>query len=114
MGERRRDEGKEAFWRGVLDRQAQSELSVRAFCRRERLTESAFYAWRQTIRDRDASSANQQSPPAFVPARVTEQSSPAASIAVELASGCVLRLPASIGADRLAELVGALERRGMP
>jgi hypothetical protein len=28
-------------------------LSVRAFCQRERLTESGFYAWRRTIGERD-------------------------------------------------------------
>ena len=44
MANKRRDAGKERFWREVLKRQAASGLSVRAFCRRESLTESAFYA----------------------------------------------------------------------
>ena len=48
-----RDAAKERFWRGALMRFAASRLSVRAFCRRESLAESAFYAWRRTIAERD-------------------------------------------------------------
>ncbi len=49
-----RDPGRERFWRGVLRRQARSELGVRAFCRDAGLSEPSFYAWRRTIRQRDA------------------------------------------------------------
>ena len=41
MANKRRDAGKERFWRDVLKRHAASGLSVRAFCEREKLTESA-------------------------------------------------------------------------
>jgi hypothetical protein len=50
----RRDLAKERRWRVLLRRQAASRVSVRAFCRRERLSEPSFHAWRRTIRQRDA------------------------------------------------------------
>jgi transposase len=109
MAERQRDKKKESFWRDALQRHARSGLSVRAFCQREKLSESGFYAWRQTIRQRDQASDQQFPAPTFVPARVT---SPASSIVVELSGGCTLRLPESMAIDRIAQLVSALERRG--
>ena len=110
MATSQRDPEREQFWREVLKRQASSGLSVREFCRREQLAETSFFAWRRTIRQRD----DEQQPiaqPAFIPAVVTSASSADTSIVLELASGAALRLPESISAARLAELVHALETR---
>jgi hypothetical protein len=41
MVNRQRDAAKEAYWRGVLERCASSELSVRAFCKREQVSEAS-------------------------------------------------------------------------
>jgi len=49
----RRDPRRERFWRGVLARQRKSGLSVRAFCAAHGLAETALYAWRRILRDRD-------------------------------------------------------------
>src|SRR2546421_11839436 len=38
----------------VLKRQRAVELTVRAFCRQEQVSEASFYAWRRTILERDA------------------------------------------------------------
>jgi len=56
-GRSRRDWGKERFWREVVGAQAGSGLSVREFCRRRQVAESAFYFWRRALRQRDAQSA---------------------------------------------------------
>lgn len=124
MARQRRDPEREAFWRGALKRFDGSGLSVRAFCQRERLTESAFYAWRRTIAQRDGKRQQRGKPqrqtpgrPNFLPLRVTDRVSrhtahetePEASITIELAGGRLLRLPVSLPAVRLAELVCALE-----
>lgn len=106
MANKQRDAEKERRWRGLLGRQAKSGLCVRAFCRRERLTESQFYAWRRTIGERDGEAPKL---PSFVPAVVTDQALSESPIAIELASGHVLKLPASTPAPWLAELVAALE-----
>jgi hypothetical protein len=54
MANQRQDGAKERFWRRVLARQAAGRLSVRAFRRREQLSEPSFYGWRRTIDARDA------------------------------------------------------------
>jgi hypothetical protein len=104
----RRDPKLEAFWRGVLGRFDKSGLSVRGFCRREKLSEPAFYAWRRVIRQRDAQ--RKTDAPAFVPVVVRDE--PAVrddAITIEWPGGRTLRLPLTIAADRLAELVRAVE-----
>lgn len=45
---------KEQFCRLVLEEHASSGLSVRAFCKRESLSEPSFYSWRRKIHHRDS------------------------------------------------------------
>ena len=108
MANNQRDPGREQFWREVLDRQAVSGLNVREFCRREQLAETSFFAWRRTIRQRDGE-VKSSDRPAFVPAVVTDTPPCDTSIVLELGNGRALKLPESIAAARLAELVTALE-----
>lgn len=117
-----RDPRKEAFWRGVLGRFDRSGLSVRGFCRQENITEPAFYAWRRIVAERDAE-RRQVHPrprkqrttrpcvPAFVPLVLRNESASVADtgIIVELRNRRVLRLPAGVAAERLTELVRAVE-----
>ena len=117
MANKRRDVEKERFWRGALTRQAASGPGVRAFCRREKLTESAFYFWKRTISQRDAeakgprrrSSVGPARRPAFLPLVVRDSQRDDHAITIELVGGRLLRLPESITANRLAEVVHALE-----
>ncbi|MDX1964952.1 MAG: hypothetical protein SFX18_17525 [Pirellulales bacterium] len=115
MAQHQRDLEKEASWRGVLQRFTSSGLSVREFCRREHLTESAFYAWRRTIAERDDQLGERDhagnSQPAFVPAVVTKVSAPVASVAVELPGGCLLRFEGPTAAELLADLIFVLQAR---
>jgi hypothetical protein len=87
MARQRRDPEREAFWRGALKRFDGSGLTVRAFCQRERLTESAFYAWRRTIAQRDGKRRQRGTPgrPNFLPLRVTHHAAPDSSIMIVLA-----------------------------
>ena len=108
MAKHQRDPAKEAYWRKLLGRFAGSGLSVREFCKREQLTESAFYAWRRTIGERD----DRRSPgPAFVPAVVTKEEAHESSVAIELAGGCVLRFSGPDATEQLANLIMALQSR---
>src|SRR6266481_8481402 len=52
----RRDPVKERFWRDTLQRHEAGGLSVREFCSRHSLDETAFYSWRTEIRRRDRES----------------------------------------------------------
>jgi transposase-like protein len=115
MANYRRDAGREGRWRELLAKHASSGLGVRAFCRREKVAESNFYAWRRTIGKRDQNDGRAESP-AFLPAVVTASlpgETPGESpITIELSGGRLLRLPESTSAERLADLVHALETRG--
>jgi transposase-like protein len=107
----RRDIAKEQYWRELVERQAASGQSVRAFCAQEALDENAFYSWRRTIRQRDAPAKPSKTPPPFVPAALAGPAAGESWLVIELACGRALRVPESIAAQRLSELVLALEGR---
>jgi hypothetical protein len=112
MANRNRDAGREAAWRRLLAKHGQSGLSVRAFCRPEKLSEPSFYAWRRTIAERDGKRGRPtKASPAFLPAVMTSEPRRETAITIDLAGGRMLRLPESMSAERLAELVQALEAR---
>lgn len=135
----RRDVAKEAFWRGALAKFAASGLTIRAFCRREGLSESAFYFWRRelAVRQRQAmartgevsaprplrTGQNSRPSAAFVPAVIAaapqpgaapgvfEPATAASSLALEITDGCVLRFFGPTAVAQLAELVCHLQAR---
>ena len=122
MANHKRDAKREAFWRGVFQRSAASGLTIRAFCEREQLTESAFFAWRRTIAERDAEAKSPTGPttaslrrgrrpqrPAFLPVLLAESNGHDQAIVIELVGGRVLRWPASIDVERLSTFVQTLE-----
>jgi transposase-like protein len=105
-----RDPAREAKWRQILARHGRSGLSVRVFCRGEELPESAFYAWRRAIQQRDA---QREAAPAFVPLMVqTDAAAGDGAAIVELRGGRMLRLPLSMPAVQLAALIHAIEQAG--
>jgi hypothetical protein len=126
MANKIRDPQREAVWRRALARQRKSRLSIRAFCRSEKLSEPSFYAWRRVIAQRDAEKTPRRSissngrtcrravrpapRPVFLPVVLgANDPSEPVGIVLELRGGRRLRLPESITVIRLAELVGALE-----
>jgi transposase len=110
MANEQRDAGKEQFWREAVARQASSGLAVRSFCRQEQLAESAFYAWRRTISERDGAAQPVSLTPKFVPAVIAPDAEREA-FTLTLTGGYVLRMP-EISVERLAELLLALAARG--
>jgi hypothetical protein len=88
-------------------------MSVRGFCQREQLTESAFYAWRRTIALRDSEAKSQTGrggrpkQPAFLPVLVDGRDRHNGALVIELAGGRMLRLSEAISPQRLAEIDAA-------
>jgi transposase-like protein len=106
MAKLQRDPAKEALWRKRLKRFTSSGLSVREFCKREGVTESAFYAWRRTIGERDEPG---NSEPAFVPAVINREAEHDEPLVLKMTGGVALHVPPATPAERVAELVRALQ-----
>lgn len=125
MSKYERDADKEAFWRLAFSEQRDSGLSVRAFCVREGLTQSSFYAWRRQLARRDAEGGSERAgspkfvevtPPEFpeappeppgVPPVVTSDDV-ASPLELVLPRGVVVRVPDRFDAKALRRVVEAL------
>jgi transposase-like protein len=88
-----RDPTRERFWRSTLAAWRSSGDSVREFCGRRDLTETAFYFWRKELRRRDGERAVRPVTPTFVPVTVI----PAAAVEVRCPSGHVVTVPGCDG-----------------
>ena len=102
-GDRRRQPGREQFWRDAITAWEQSGLPVRRFCADRGLSEPSFYAWRRTFRER-ARRPTVRRGPKFVPLRVV----PDSILEVVLPAGVVVRVPSGADAAAVAKLVAAL------
>lgn len=91
-----------AKWREIIERQRASGLSVGAFCRRDAIAESSFFAWRRRL-------GVAQPAAAFVEAKITPALRTTGAIDVQLRSGRRVRVRRGFDRDLLAEVVAALE-----
>ena len=105
MATKQRDPVREQFWRDAITDWQTSSLSVRAYCVRHHLTETAFRFWQRELRLRDAKPASRTAVPVFVPVTVI----PTTTVTVEVRcpSGHVVCLTTADTA-MLRELFAAL------
>jgi transposase len=106
MANATRDLDRESYWRTVLARWRRSELSVRAFCQAEGVSEPTFYMWRRKL-DR-----TQPKPPAFLPVHiVSEGVEPPVirGIEIVLTNGRCLRVQPGFDPTTLVILIDLLE-----
>ena len=123
----RRSAEKESFWRSVLARHRESGLTVRAFCRREKVGEASFFAWRKEITKRDARQPQKPLIPVNVVDSVSNDSgqgdesqgdafqlgrTTTTSTLLELVMPCglTLRFDHNIEPERLSVLLSVLEQ----
>ena len=124
----KQSEEKRVYWRSVLERQRASGLSVRQFCRDERVSEASFHSWKSKFArgDRRANASSEgsgrkrlarkqvgrQSEKAavFIPLRV----SPTTSDLLEVVHprGYVVRVPAVFDEGALGQVFDVLDRPG--
>lgn len=112
MGSRRLD--RELHWRGVLQRQASSGLSVAAFCRQESVSAPSLYMWRRKLAQRDATTEGGAESPSrngagsigpLLPVQIESPRSPSA-VRVFLPQGVAVE--AVVDGAGLAELLRAV------
>ena len=107
-----RSAAKVARWRERLQSQAESEISVRAFCRREGLSEPSFDSWRRELGKRDRQRA------AGADGRMTRAAAGLvavdvmgvlgeAALEIAIAGGVVIRLREEASAETLQRVLAA-------
>src|SRR4051794_37968784 len=106
-----RDPSKEQHWLQLLERWQNSGLSVRVFCRRHRLAEPTFYAWRRTLAEPPSPGPAADEPLTFIPLDVRPDAPPAPAPALELVlgDGRLLRIPQGFDPAALRVLLAVLE-----
>jgi len=112
-----RDRRLEAQWRRIIREHTRSGLSIRDFCRKCKLRESAFYFWRRELERRDVArreaEQEQRKRPsgqaAFVPVRVTDEvRSDAGRIEIVLSGGRRVHVVAPVDRQALADVLAVL------
>ena len=117
-GRQRRDRKKEAAWRRRLDRHAKSGQSVRSWCQKHRVKESAFYWWRGELarreaeRKRPAQGDAAKASASFVSVHVAEDGAAPGDSQIEivLTDGRCVRVTGSLDRRMLAGVLDVLER----
>lgn len=128
---KRRDKSKEAYWQQKFDEHRQSGLSIRAFCHKHGLTETAFYFWRRelTRRQVERPSKPRRRRALFVPIRVAPGFVPKESglrrgeteapsrhvgsgeIAIALGDGRRIHLTPPVDKQTLGDILAVMEAR---
>ena len=100
----RGDSDRRRVWQARLRRFAESDLSVAAFCRQERVSAPSFYEWRRKLaRTNGTRSVARREAPVFVPVRIE----PAAVVEMRLPNGVLVSLPAGDVATLAAAITAA-------
>jgi transposase-like protein len=117
---RKKSEGRETLWRGILRRQAESGLSICRFCAAEGISESSFYAWRKKLRERQhGGTRTRQSrgreevvsddAQLFVPLKLLET---AATLEIVHPLGCRIQVTGEVNPVALRQVIKALDESG--
>mgnify|MGYP002636084455 FL=1 len=133
MANYRRSVEKEAYWRGQIERQSASGLSIRRWCRENGVSEPTYYVWRRklqerdherglTERDRPAPLSEAVVAPGFVAVDVLTPDVVAsdavlagreAKLEIDVAGGVVIRLREDASAETLERVLTAVCRHGV-
>ena len=105
----KRDPERERRWRDLITEWKQSGQAARAFCRDRKLNVHTLYGWHRELRRRDGegeSSGRIDRRQRFVQVQVTGPS----WLELSLGGDLVLRVPSSVTADRLTEILAAARK----
>ena len=117
----RRETTREVFWRRLIRGQVRSGRSIRGWCRQHAVHEASFYWWRRRLGRQDADRCGtggrevdrrdaDRRKPAFVPVRLTADSSAKAEPEIEivLADERRVRVRGPVNRQTLADVLAVL------
>jgi len=118
MASSKRSVEKEEFWRLVVAEHAASDLSVRAFCKREAISEASFYFWKHKLVSRDTIPVSLPESHPLVPVRVVDSKptpvvadpppSDNAVIEIGIPGGFTLRTAVATDTERVGAWIAAI------
>ena len=108
---RRRDGEREGYWRELIQRQQESDVSVAQFCRDEGISVSSIYYWRRRLAERPAHDGQAEErtaepSPGFMAFELPAMAEPCELL---LANGRRIRVPARFDERALASLIAIAE-----
>ena len=107
---------KETFWRGHMDRQSSSGVSMRSYCRVHGLSDSLFCYWRRKIanRDREAIRTPRAQSAGLIAVEIVGEMSPPATVnptmEIECPGGPVVRVREDVSAEILQRVMRACQQ----
>jgi hypothetical protein len=109
----RRDLQKERHWRALVRRQELSGLSVRAYCRREGVKESAFFWWRRELphrRDKCPPDPRPQETVRFLPVQMaSDRKAEDGSVEIQCDNGRRILVRPGFDRQTLSDVLAVLE-----
>ena len=107
---RRGQVDREHYWRGLIEDQKGSGLSISAFCRQREVPAGSFFNWRRKLVERERSLEAAGSAK-FVPIELSAPPARQAGCEVVLPDGCRIIVPPQCAAGWLREIFMALRER---
>ena len=98
------------FWQTAIEAHRQSGLSIAAFCKKEGLSEAAYYYWRRKLAG-GVLQAKEKSPPDFL--EVVVAGSHNAALELVFSGGPTLRIPPGADHKNLSHVLSALRQAGL-
>ncbi len=111
MRRKKTDVEKERYWQKVIQEAARGGVSIREFCRQQRLNEHQFYWWRQRLSERVRRQARAKDGVASFALVSEEPGSLDAGIELVLEGGRRLRIGKGVDEAALRVVLQAMERQ---
>jgi len=99
------------FWRGLIQRQRSSGLTVAETCDRAGVTVPSYYAWKRKLGISGSRAKKPRGQSSLVPVRVVlDRAGFTSAVEIALPGGVVVRVPSGYDADTLGSVLTAVER----
>ena len=98
------------FWQTAIEARRKSGLSIAAFCKKEGLSEAAYYYWRRKLAG-GVCKAKEKSPPDFL--EVVLAGSNNAALELVFSGGHTLRIHPGADQKNLSQVLSTLKQAGL-
>jgi hypothetical protein len=98
------------FWQTAIEARRKSSLSIAAFCKKQGLSEAAYYYWRRKLAG-GVLQAKEKSPPDFL--EVVVAGSHNAALELVFSGGPTLRIHPGVDQKTLSQVLSALRQAGL-